>query len=52
VVLLKPYGELCELTNPDGTMALLPEISAFAEQHKMSLVTVEDLVIYRKRVEQ
>jgi 3,4-dihydroxy 2-butanone 4-phosphate synthase len=33
------------LTNPDGTMARLPEISAFAECHEMPVVTVEDLVI-------
>lgn len=45
---LKPYGVLCELTNPDGTMARLPQIVAFAEQHNMPVVTVADLVAYRK----
>ncbi len=44
---LKPYGVLCELTNPDGTMARLPEIIAFAEIHGMPVVTVGDLVAYR-----
>lgn len=45
---LKPYGVLCELTNPDGTMARLPEIVAFAEKHEMPVVTVDDLISYRK----
>jgi len=45
---LKPYGVLCELTNPDGTMARLPEIATFAEKNDMTLVTVDDLISYRK----
>ncbi|MCK9151382.1 3,4-dihydroxy-2-butanone-4-phosphate synthase [Methanobacterium alcaliphilum] len=45
---LKPYGVLCELTNPDGTMARLPEIVSFALKHNMCVVTVEDLVNYRE----
>ncbi len=45
---LKPYGVLCELTNPDGTMARLPEIVAFANKNKMPVVTVDDLIDYRK----
>lgn len=49
---LKPCGVLCELTNPDGTMARMPEIVNFALQHNMPVVTVEDLVNYRKQVEQ
>lgn len=44
---LPPYGVLCELTNPDGTMARLPEIVAFAERYGMPVLTVEDLVRYR-----
>lgn len=48
---LKPYGVLCELTNPDGTMARLPEIVAFANKHQMMVVTVNDLVNYRKTLE-
>jgi len=45
---LKPCGVLCELTNPDGTMARLPEIIAFAQGHDMPILTVADLVEYRK----
>lgn len=44
---LRPYGVLCELTNPDGTMARLPEIIAFAREHQIPVVTVDDLVDYR-----
>jgi 3,4-dihydroxy 2-butanone 4-phosphate synthase len=48
---LKPYGVLCELTNPDGTMARLPEIVDFAEKHHMPVVTVDDIIAYRKTQE-
>jgi len=44
----KPYGVLCELTNPDGTMARGPEIVAFSEKHGMPVLTVENLVDFRK----
>ncbi|WP_088189688.1 3,4-dihydroxy-2-butanone-4-phosphate synthase [Desulfosporosinus sp. FKA] len=46
---LKPCGVLCELTNPDGTMARLPEIVAFAEKNNVPVVTIEDLIDYRKQ---
>lgn len=39
-----PAAVLCELTNPDGTMARLPEIMAFAEANTMPVVTIEDLL--------
>jgi 3,4-dihydroxy 2-butanone 4-phosphate synthase len=48
--LKKPYGVLCELTNPDGTMARLPEIVAFAGEHSLPVVTVEDVMEYEKRL--
>jgi 3,4-dihydroxy 2-butanone 4-phosphate synthase len=46
----KRAGVLCELTNPDGSMARLPEIVAFAERHGMPVLTIEDLVAYRQRL--
>lgn len=49
---LKPYGVLCELTNPDGTMARLPEIAAFAQAQHMPVVTVEDIIQYRQNSKQ
>ncbi|QYK01461.1 3,4-dihydroxy-2-butanone-4-phosphate synthase [Shewanella psychrotolerans] len=45
---LKPAGVLCEVTNVDGTMARLPEIIEFGHQHKMPVLTIEDIVVYRK----
>ena len=47
----KPAGVLCELTNDDGTMARAPECIAFAQQHNMAVVTIEDLVAYRREHE-
>jgi 3,4-dihydroxy 2-butanone 4-phosphate synthase len=47
---LKPCGVLCELTNPDGTMARMPEIVAFAGEHALPVVTIEDLMNYRRRL--
>lgn len=48
---LKPCGVLCELTNHDGTMARMPEIVNFALKHNLPVVTIEDLVNYRKTIE-
>lgn len=47
---LKPAGVLCELTNPDGTMARLPEVVRFADKHAMPVLSIEDLVAYRKKM--
>lgn len=44
---LQPCGVLCELTNPDGTMAKLPEIISFAESNDMVVLSIEDLYQYR-----
>ena len=49
---LKPYGVLCELTNEDGSMSRLPEVMAFAQQHRMPVLSIEDLVAYRLRCDQ
>ena len=45
---LKPYGVLCELTKADGSMARLPDLVAFGRQHRMPVLTIEDLVQYRQ----
>jgi 3,4-dihydroxy 2-butanone 4-phosphate synthase len=47
---LRPAGVLCELTNPDGTMARLPQIVDFAERHGMPVLSIEDLVVYREQL--
>jgi 3,4-dihydroxy 2-butanone 4-phosphate synthase len=41
---LRRAGVLCEVTNPDGSMARLPELTRFAEREGMPLVTIEDLL--------
>lgn len=49
---LKPYGVLCEVTNEDGSMAHAPEIVEFAHRHGMTVMTIDDLVDYRRALEQ
>ena len=48
---LKPAGVICEIMNDDGTMARVPELMKFAEKHKMTIITIADLVKYRRRSE-
>lgn len=45
---LNPAGVLCEVTNPDGTMARAPEIVAFGKLHNMPVLTIDDIVLYRE----
>lgn len=44
---LSPAAVLCELMNPDGTMARRPEALAFAEMYQLPVLTIEDLVAWR-----
>ena len=46
-----PCGVLCELTNPDGTMAKGGQIRDFATTHGFPLLTVEALAAYRRTLE-
>lgn len=46
---LKPYGVLCEITNPDGSMTRLPDLVRYAEKHAMPIVSINDLVAYRNQ---
>lgn len=46
---LKPAGVICEIINDDGTMARLPELIKFAERHSLKIISIKDLVKYRKR---
>jgi 3,4-dihydroxy 2-butanone 4-phosphate synthase/GTP cyclohydrolase II len=48
---LQPAGVLCEIMNDDGTMARLPELTAFAQFHGLKIGTIADLITYRRRVE-
>jgi 3,4-dihydroxy 2-butanone 4-phosphate synthase/GTP cyclohydrolase II len=49
---LAPAGVVCEIANPDGTMARLPQLRRFAAEHGLLLVSIEDLIAYRRRDEQ
>jgi len=48
---LRPVGVLCEMVNDDGTMQRLPDLRAFAEEHGLALISIVDLVAYRRRTE-
>jgi len=44
---LPPVGVICEILNPDGTMARRPQLEVFAKEHDLRFITVADLVSYR-----
>ncbi|WP_148714900.1 bifunctional 3,4-dihydroxy-2-butanone-4-phosphate synthase/GTP cyclohydrolase II [Chitinolyticbacter meiyuanensis] len=48
---LQPASVICEVMNDDGTMARLPELLAFAEQHDLKVGTITDLIHYRSQHE-
>ena len=48
---LYPAGVICEILNPDGTMARVPELTKFAKKHKLLMITIADLIKHRMRTE-
>src|ERR1700735_4217943 len=44
---LIPAGVICEVMKDDGTMARVPDLTAFCEEHKLKMVTVADIIRYR-----
>ena len=48
---LQPGGVVCEIMNDDGTMARVPDLIGYCERHGLKLVTVADLIEYRRRTE-
>lgn len=48
---LPPYGVLCELTNPDGTMARLPRAVEFGRSCGFPVLTVGDIIRFRKEAD-
>jgi 3,4-dihydroxy 2-butanone 4-phosphate synthase/GTP cyclohydrolase II len=48
---LRPAGVLCELVNDDGTMMRLPELDKFRAEHGLTLISIADLIAYRRRTE-
>ena len=48
---LKPAGVICEIMKEDGTMARVPDLEKFSEEHGVKLVTVAQIIEYRRAYE-
>jgi 3,4-dihydroxy 2-butanone 4-phosphate synthase/GTP cyclohydrolase II len=48
---LDPSGVVCEIMNEDGTMARVPDLVPYCERHGLRMITVADLIEYRRRTE-
>jgi len=48
---LIPAGVVCEIMNEDGTMARVPDLARYCELHGLKMVTVAELIAYRRRTE-
>ncbi|HET8821584.1 MAG TPA: bifunctional 3,4-dihydroxy-2-butanone-4-phosphate synthase/GTP cyclohydrolase II [Thermoleophilaceae bacterium] len=46
---LNPSGVICEVMNDDGTMARVPDLEEYCKKHELRMVTVADLIAYRRR---
>ena len=46
---LTPAGVICEVMNDDGTMARVPDLVGYCERHRLKMITVADLIAYRRR---
>lgn len=48
---LRPIGVICEVMNPDGTMARMPQLERFAAEHDLKICSVQDVIQWRRRKE-
>jgi 3,4-dihydroxy 2-butanone 4-phosphate synthase/GTP cyclohydrolase II len=48
---LTPAGVICEIAKSDGSMMRLPDLEAFAAKHELTLISIADLIAYRRRTE-
>ncbi len=48
---LKPAGVICEIMLDDGSMARLPDLQNFAKKHGLHMLSIADLIMYRRRFE-
>jgi 3,4-dihydroxy 2-butanone 4-phosphate synthase/GTP cyclohydrolase II len=46
---LNPAGVICEIMNDDGTMARVPDLEGYVERHGLKMITVADLIAYRRK---
>ncbi|MGM0381673.1 MAG: bifunctional 3,4-dihydroxy-2-butanone-4-phosphate synthase/GTP cyclohydrolase II [bacterium] len=47
----RPAGVICEIMSEDGTMARGSELEEFAQKHEMKIITIENLIRYRRRTD-
>jgi len=48
---LYPAGVLCEIMDEDGSMARVPKLTKIAHKHNLKMITIRDLIEYRRRTE-
>jgi 3,4-dihydroxy 2-butanone 4-phosphate synthase/GTP cyclohydrolase II len=48
---LQPAAVICEIMNPDGTMARLPQLMAFKKKHKLRMTSIAALIAHRRKSE-
>jgi len=48
---LSPAGVICEIMHPDGTMARLPELRRVAQEHGLTVISIADLISFRRKRE-
>ena len=48
---LQPAAVICEIMNPDGTMARLPELIAFKKKHRLRIISIAMLIAHRRKSE-
>ena len=48
---LYPAGVVCEIINPDGTMARIPDLESFSSEHDMKMISIGQIIAYRRRHE-
>ncbi len=48
---MREVGVICEILNPDGTMARLPDLKSYCQTHNLKIGTIADLIEYRRRSE-
>lgn len=48
---LYPAGVICEIMNEDGTMARVPQLMEFSKKHGLKIITIEELIKYRRKNE-
>jgi 3,4-dihydroxy 2-butanone 4-phosphate synthase/GTP cyclohydrolase II len=46
---LIPAGVICEIQNEDGSMARVPDLAAYCAKHRLKMITIADLIAYRRR---